>query len=82
MAGRFTVEMVVTTADFHVIAYAYEFERKSRSDEPALMSSSNLDAKRHLQRRLQRAIQGSALLALTDFCLLTSVFCIHYSFPP
>jgi hypothetical protein len=40
---------VVTTADFHLIAYVYEFERKSRSDEPTLMTSSNVDAKQHLQ---------------------------------
>jgi len=26
---------VVTTADFHLIAYVYEFERTSRSDAPS-----------------------------------------------
>src|SRR5271165_912085 len=40
---------VVATADFHLIAYVYEFERKSRSDDPVLMVSSDLTAEQHLQ---------------------------------
>jgi hypothetical protein len=40
---------VVATVDFHLIAYLYEFERKSRSDDPALMVSSDLTAEQHLQ---------------------------------
>jgi hypothetical protein len=41
--------MVVPTEDFHLIAYVYEFERKSRSDDPALMVSSDLTAEQHLR---------------------------------
>jgi hypothetical protein len=40
---------VVATTDFHLIAYVYEFERKSRSDDPVLMVSSDLTAEQHLQ---------------------------------
>lgn len=40
---------VVATADFHLIAYLYEFERKSRSDDLVLMVSSDLTAEQHLQ---------------------------------
>ena len=40
---------VVATADFHLIVYVYEFERKSRSDDPVLMVSSDLTAEQHLQ---------------------------------
>ena len=40
---------VVATVDFNLIAYLYEFERKSRSDDPALMVSSDLTAEQHLQ---------------------------------
>jgi len=40
---------VVATTDFHLIAYVYEFERKSRSEEPVLQASSNLTAQQHLQ---------------------------------
>jgi len=40
---------VVATVDFHLIAYVYEFERKSRSDDPVLMVSSDLTAEQHLQ---------------------------------
>jgi hypothetical protein len=40
---------VLATADFHLIAYVYEFERKSRSDDPVLMASSDLTAEQHLQ---------------------------------
>src|SRR5206468_2432074 len=40
---------VVTTADFHLIAYVYEFERPSRSDAPVLMSSSDVTVERHLE---------------------------------
>jgi TPR repeat protein len=40
---------VVATADFHLIAYLYEFERKSRSDDPDFMVSSDLTAEQHLQ---------------------------------
>jgi hypothetical protein len=39
----------VATADFHLIAYVYEFERKSRSDDPVLMDSSDLTADQHMQ---------------------------------
>jgi hypothetical protein len=39
----------VATADFHLIAYVYEFERKSRSDDPVLRVSSDLTAEQHLQ---------------------------------
>jgi len=42
-------KMVVATVDFHLIAYVYEFERKSRSDDPALMVSSDLTAEQHLR---------------------------------
>jgi hypothetical protein len=34
---------------FHLVAYVYEFARKSRSDAPVLMVSSDLTAKQHLQ---------------------------------
>jgi hypothetical protein len=40
---------VVATPDFHLMAYVYEFERKSRSDPPVLMPSDDLGAKNHLQ---------------------------------
>jgi TPR repeat protein len=40
---------VVATADFHLIAYVYEFERPSRSDKPVLRASSNLSAEQHLR---------------------------------
>jgi len=43
------LKTVVPTEDFHLIAYVYEFERKSRSDDPALMVSSNLTAEQHLR---------------------------------
>ena len=47
--GDSSWKMVVPTEDFHLIAYVYEFERKSRSDDPALMVSSNLTAEQHLR---------------------------------
>jgi chaperone required for assembly of F1-ATPase len=43
------LKTVIPTEDFHLIAYVYEFERKSRSDDPALMVSSNLTAEQHLR---------------------------------
>jgi hypothetical protein len=43
------LKVVIPTEDFHLIAYVYEFERKSRSDDPALMVSSNLTAEQHLR---------------------------------
>jgi PEGA domain len=43
------LKTVVPTEDFHLIAYVYEFERKSRSDNPTLMVSSNLTAEQHLR---------------------------------
>jgi TPR repeat protein len=47
--GDSSWKTVVATADFHLIAYVYEFERKSRSDDPELMVSSDLTAEQHLQ---------------------------------
>lgn len=43
------LKTVASTEDFHLIAYVYEFERKSRSDNPTLMLYSNLTAEQHLQ---------------------------------
>jgi hypothetical protein len=40
---------VLATADFHLVAYVYEFERPSRSDDPLFLASSNLTAENHLR---------------------------------
>ncbi len=40
---------VVVTQDFHCIAYIYEFERKTRNDDPVFKDSSDVSASAHLK---------------------------------
>jgi hypothetical protein len=40
---------VTVTKDYHCIAYVYEFERKTRNDEPVFKESSDVSALAHLK---------------------------------
>jgi hypothetical protein len=40
---------VIVTEDYHCIAYIYEFERKTRNDDPVFKESSDVSASDHLK---------------------------------